>query len=229
MVSSKQKQKMIEYITENLRLAGHHAIPQSKELINNQKSNYIIVDSQKSLFLVDKIYPSIKNTHNRFTSRLKIIENILHLNNMNEVGFVFYKDGINFFRNIAKDKSWKKYDYALKEYNKTGNKYNIIEGLDPIQRMIMLRNEEKFGLKKNESKIRVIQYFQPNSSRLDEKIISFKFRPVEYDYSHKTQSEINHGFKPQNQNSAKIYEWYKKFENDGAIHFNDGLLFKKKT
>jgi len=90
------------------------------------------------------------------------------------VASVLYKDGKTFFRSAAAvgDTQGKTYkstkDLSLKEYT-----------MEDMHRMIELRPEEIFLDNRGD-----VQYFQPESERLDEDVLSYKLGPVTYDYSH---------------------------------------------
>jgi len=127
--------------------------------------------------------------------------------------FIFYKDGENFFRSAAQENSFKSRNrLALKHYS-----------MDEVNRMILLSPEER--LIRN---IRpYLQYYQPKSERLEEMLVTFKFKPVEYDYSHIPSDS---SFIPTNKSSERIFLWSEKYERgtDSSLVIKDGYV-KKST
>ena len=222
MVTKKQKSRMLEYLVENIRLGGHKAEPFTGNIVEGVKdSNYIKVDDHGLVLLVDKKYPAIKRKGNSSIPRLRLIEEASRANKRHDMAFVFYKDGQTYFRNAAEDKTWKTNDLSLKLYQPGGCYYSKVEGMTPMQRMIDLRPEEKFVLSRTKD---ILQYFQPQSPQLDEKLATFRFEPVEYDYTHETKT----GFQPPNQYSQNLKMWEKRFGNNGALTLQNGLLRKPK-
>ena len=66
-----------------------------------------------------------------------------------------------------------------------------------------------------------MQYFQPVSPRLEEGIVSYKFKTVTFDYSHVDSRER---FKPQDRQSDRLHIWIDMRLNKDEIVFDKGYL-----
>ena len=223
---------MLDYIVGQLEDSGQKVEPGNVEIVSGKKTNYINIEDKGILFLIDQYYPA-KRTSAGMVPRIPHLFTWARYQGKTDNGMVFLKDGKTYFRSAAEDKSWKKFEKSLKQYNQGGRKYQLIEGFDPMQRMIMLRPEEIFAMKQvDPSKPNFIQYYQPDTlqtgGRLDEKIITYHFAPAELDYSHQTKSEQNHGFKPKNKPSEILHIWDRcwDFEDFG---YKDHRLRPKKS
>ena len=198
MVSRKKQKQMLEYLIAKLDSEGESINPYSKELVSGIISNYISIGKNKLLFLVDKTYPN---------QALKKINNSIR-QFRKDVAYVLLKDGTIFFRNAAEKKYFKKSkNFSLKNYSN-----------EDMHKMIMFRPEETFltNIRNN-----ILQYYQPDSPRLKQGIVSFKFKPVYFDYSH---IDSNLKFKPENKNSAKLNIWIKRIENYNNFQIKNNFL-----
>ncbi len=130
--------------------------------------------------------------------------------------FLFYKDGVDFFRSAADEegtglqgKTFKlKEDGTLKNYSH-----------EDMYRMIQLTKPEIM----TREKLKTVHYYQPKSEKLEEGIVSFDFDNVVHDYSH-IPASARYG--PVTKNSKLIYMWNKdgKKEYFGKIKFKKGLF-----
>jgi len=165
MTSQKEKKQMLEYIVSKLN-GSNQKIEPVTNAFGDLKADYIGVGDNGIVFLIDKTYAkdSFENLHK------------MALINGNNAAFVFYKDGETFFRNAAESQGFKKkYGLSLKDYSQ-----------GKIQRMIEFRPEEIFMQKQN----KWLQYYQPNSDRLKECIVSYKFEPVNFNRSYLTMDKL---------------------------------------
>ncbi len=161
MTTKKQKNQMLDYLVDRLLNCGKDIVPRTKEMISGIDSNYIKVGDDGIILLVDQVYPN--NALNKLYRKAK--------KERENVGMVLYKDGKTFFRNAAEKNYFKmREDLSLRKYSN-----------DEMHRMISFRPEENFIYDKKERKL---QYFQPDSERLPEGLITFEFRPVHFDYEH---------------------------------------------
>jgi len=187
MVSKQQKKQMLDYLVTKLEGSEERVIPVKRKLVLGIESSYIMLGSDGMVFLVDQHYPAEK------------LENIYSANRENypRFGVVFLKDSKTFFRSAAAANYFKKeHELSLKHYSN-----------DAMQNMILLRPEEIFvrGLANQAW----LQYYQPDSPRLEEALASFKFGPVEFDYSH-IPSERRFG--SITQESKRLFIWHKRVE-----------------
>ncbi|GIU69484.1 MAG: hypothetical protein KatS3mg002_0720 [Candidatus Woesearchaeota archaeon] len=126
----------------------------------------------------------------------------------NNVGFIIYKDGKNFFR-AAAPKHYYKAEKRLSLKNYTD---------EELKRMIFFRPEEKFVYDIK----RKLHYYQPESDRLSEGIVTYTFKPVIFDYSH---IDSYKRFKPNNKASEKNYIWTnKEYTNKDITLINGNII-----
>ncbi len=180
MTNKKQRQMILDYLVNKLEQAGNIIQPKSRELYGI-KTNGIWVNGEEQpekslIFLVDQIFG-----RDNFEEIVK---------RFNPECFIFYKDGETFFRNAAeKVHGFRKDIKSLKYYTN-----------EQIHRMIALRPEEIFIIRRRD----ILQYYQPESERLEEAIVNFPFRPVRFNYDHINRSEK---FKPADTDSKRIFLW----------------------
>lgn len=198
MVNQKQKARMTDYVVACLEGSGPKIQPVRNQNVQGLEASCILVGNEGVVLLVDQVFP--RDSFRRlWTSACSQFGN--------NVGIVFYKDGKIFFRSAAPSKFFKKgKGLSLKGYSD-----------EDIQRMITTRPEEALAIERG----RRLQYFQPESERLSEGLVSFKFSPVTFDYSH-IDSSVQ--FKPENRESAKLYIWREKSEHTGELELKDGYL-----
>lgn len=201
MASKKEKASMRDFLVDKLK--SHHSLvePKTSHLIGDSEDvNYIEVDNAV-VFLIDRPYRG-----------RKFQRTIEDLNRIKEerLSFVFYKDGRNFFRSAARQNHFKRNDLSLKNYTS-----------EEVNQMIKTRPEEMFLWS---SRRPWLQYYQPNSSELEEGLRSFKFGRVNYDYSHIPSSE----FVSSDKDSDKLLIWTEdRFFNSG-LKVSGGYLTQQK-
>ncbi len=197
MVSKRDQNNMRDYIFASLEGAHLKIEPRSKELISGIKSHYLVLDDNGIVILVDRVYPG------------ETLPNLMRLvkEARPNVGAVLFKDGETFFRSAAEDKRFKKdQGLSLKNYSD-----------DKIHRMMLLRPEEIFLGNRNGE----VQYYQPESERLDKGIETFRFAPVIYDYSHILSCDR---FGPVTEKSKKLFIWENREHYDGNLILANGRL-----
>jgi len=208
---------MLDYIVSKIEASGEKAEPRKREIIKGSgiKTNYILIGPNKDertgiVLLVDQVFPN--DSFNRIYGVAK--------KTIPDVAAAVYKDGKKFFRSAAageentgiQSKRHKlRNDRSLKDYTD-----------EDLRKMISFRPEEEFL---RTAKNGVVQYYQPASDRLEEGIVSYKFEPVVFDYSH---LDSGARFGPVEQDSERLRIWKQSGLNMGAIFVEDGLLKAKK-
>ncbi len=199
---------MLEYLVDKFIHGGHDVTPRRNDLLgkidprwSGTISNYLLLDpdtpAKGIVFLVDQAY-----TARTFRALRGSIRNTFSNN-----AFIFLKDGKTYFRNSAERHDYKRGNgLSLKKYT-----------TDETHRMILFRPEERIVADAN---ARRIQYYQPDSARLDEKVITYTFGPVTFDYSHAHHAAID----LKNADSERIFIWKKKDEIDGPITLRNGRI-----
>jgi len=203
MVSKKELAQREEQVVEFLRrgLSEAHTITPKyldKRLVPDRKVPYLLVDMGEKKQIILPAYAHIHNQDAHLISLADIARN----QGMDTI-FLLYKDGKNFFRNAAEKKDFKRrYNLSLKHYRS-----------DETRRMILLSLEERAISKR---KIWT-QYYQPSSPRLKERLVSFRFQPVKFDYSH-IDEELQ--FKPNDRYSERLSIWHP----DSRVESKDRLI-----
>ena len=195
MPSRKEKNKMIEYIGSQLDAGGHRVIDNSFRFSwNKNELDYLKVDDDRLIFMISSPNEYTKSKTNKMLDELRY-------QNKGDSLFVFYKDGSNFFRNHAspnnkiKNKFSKlRLDRSLKDYTN-----------EDLNNSIILSEAEK-KIRENR---KTLQYYQPNSERLEELIVSFRTEPFIFDYSH---VPINDRMGPMKRNSKKLHRLTNRIE-----------------
>ncbi len=206
MPNKQEKERMIEYIGNQLYDGGHKVENKSIRFSwNNQKINYLKVDDKRIIFMINNPNEYTGEKTNSLLNELSYrVEKPL---------FVFYKDENNFFRNHASQKNSIKQkftklnnDRSLKNYSTEDLKNSLL--LSEAERKI---RENRKGL----------QYYQPKSERLEEMLIHYDLEPFIYDYSHKKPEET---FGPIQVPSKKLYFIDKKVEIPDRIEVGEFYL-----
>jgi len=188
---------MLEYLVSKLEGSATKIEPRIKEVISGIESSYVLVDEKGILLLVDQAYPNDSFQRLYCTAQ----------NSRKNVGAVLFKDGKTFFRSAARGKYFKKSDgLSLKHYTD-----------EEMHKMILFRPEESFL----NSITQWLQYYQPNSDRLQEGIVSFRFEPVTFDYSHIDPAKQ---FRPHNTNSKKLHIWRGRIFSPDMLVLDKGYL-----
>lgn len=195
MANKQQKKQMLDFLVSKLEDENRKVLPQSITLHGN-KIDYILTE-EGLILLVNK-----KFGDDNFNKVLNAIRN-----EFKNSGIVFYKDGKTFFRNAQEKYDFKrKYSLSLKNYNS-----------EQMNRMIILTPEEIIA---NNQK-NLVQYYQPNSERLEEMLVTYKYNPVNFDYSHINSHEQ---FKPDDKSSKRLYIWNDKHETNKPLKLESNIL-----
>ena len=201
MPSKKERGRMIEYVAGTLDCSGESINPTSGNVRGNDV-NYIKVGDDGAVLMVDRAFgaPTFKDIY--FDVRRQF----------SRVGAVFFKDGKTFFRSAAEKNYFKKdHQLSLKGYSD-----------NEMHRMMLLRPEE---IRVHSSKSNApLQYYQPASERLEEGIVSFRFGPVVFDYSH---IDSRYQFKPGPRESARLHIWRNKTELPVKLRLEGNILVDK--
>ncbi|MEM4637470.1 MAG: hypothetical protein QXK76_00410 [Candidatus Woesearchaeota archaeon] len=213
MITQKQQKEMLDYIVSKLEGNYSNVDPMTRKLSHGIDTNYIKVDDGLIL-LVDKFFLVKEGINNKNTLKdiyAKAINFSKEKYNNCNVGFIFYKDGKNFFRAAAPKHYYKSKGLSLKNYSEK-----------EIKRIIFFRPEEKFVYDIKG----ILQYYQPKSEKLEEGIITYEFEPVIFDYSH---IDPRSRFKPQNRISKKDHIWINgEFTNEN-IKVSNGIIISYKN
>lgn len=202
MTSKKDKQRMKDYIVSRLEKEYPHLDVRTKELVPQIKSTYIFTanNSDNVVFLLDQEYPA-----ERFNTLFKRFHN----NGVN-VTSVFLKDSKTFFRSGSEKYYYKKKKgFGLKAYSN-----------EDMRRMIFFRPEEIFV----NSMKQYLQYYQPESSRLEEGIETFEFKPAFSNYSHIEKDR----FRPLDRELKRLHIWIDRIhrKEDLKVHPTSYLVKK---
>ncbi len=209
MTSKAQKKDMLDYIVERLGNSGEMLEPRSDSEFGI-KASYIRVGAHGLVLLIDRTFS--RKEFNMLYSRA---ENYAALTEtyaptgepITKLAVVFFKDGKTYFKSAAKDIASAQRDGSLKQYTS-----------QDLHRFISCQHSEKRIIEQtihSPRKRTRIQYYQPESDRLSQALVSFTFRPVMLDYRHLAQSAIDnlvyHGKVTSRENptaeSSKMYIW----------------------
>ena len=203
MVIKREKERMKEYIADRLQSAHERIEVKTKEIVSGIKSDYILINNHDVVLLVDNTYP--KDALARFYTGAR--------SSQLDIAFVFYKNGKMFFRNAVHGE----------KPGLQGQKFKQDKGLslknytdEDMRKMISFRPEEIFVNQQRDW----LQYYQPKSEMLEEGIVSYQFRPVEFDYSHIDSDQ----FQPQNRESKRLHIWKEKVFSDGELVLDKGYV-----
>lgn len=197
MITKQQQKTMQDYLVAKLAGSSESIEPRSKEILPGITTNYILVNPDGVVLLIDKVYSgsSFEELHRRVFKQRQ------------NIGIAIYKDSETFFRSAARKKRFKKDNgLSLKNYSN-----------EELYRMILFRPEEFFIF----SRSKFIQYYQPTSSRLTEEIVSYQFTRVRFDYSHISYYDR---FQPQNTDSKKLFIWNSRMETKNPLVLKDSNL-----
>ena len=196
MITKPQQERMLEYIVGKLTNGHARVEPRHKELTNGITTNYILVDSDGIVLLADQEYPN-----ETFAELYRLVSK-----SKQDVGVLFYKGADTFFRAAAPLHHYKKRGLSMKNYSE-----------EDMRRMIMFRPEEIFMYHKDGQKL---QYYQPESARLEEGIMTYVFGPVNADYSHISSKR----FKPQDRTFIRDHIIKDEKFYDGKLKLVNGIL-----
>ena len=196
MASIPQQRQMLDYIVAKLESSAGRIIPVTRKVVRNTNTNYLEVDDNGLVILVDKKY-----TGPGFRALCRELAG-----GKTDVAVVFFKDGTTFFRNAMEANYFKsEHDLSLKHYTP-----------EQMRRMILLSPEEIFI----QDRGRDIQYYQPDSERLEEGIETFTFRPARFDYSHISSDR----FIPSNADSKRLFIWGDRRHEPGDLELAGNYL-----
>jgi hypothetical protein len=199
MVGQREKMEMRDYVVAELEGSNPKVTPITKELVSGIRSSYVKLGSTGLVLLVDQVYPN---------GSLQNIHEIAQKQNL-DMGFVFYKDRETFFRSAAKNKHFKKEQgLSLKNYSN-----------EDLRKMLLFRPEEELVY---DLRDRLVQYYQPESQRLPQGIVTFRFEPVVFDYSHILPEErVYHGI---TEESKKLRIWNGRNFSPGKVKLKHGFI-----
>ena len=211
MPNPRQKSRMRDYLVDRFRLTHVKAEPKTKEILRGLgEIDYILLGQEREgvVLMVNRHYP------NKSLNRIYEVVN-KHIPNS---GLVFFKDGKTFFRSAAagEDETGIKSKRPKLCENRSLKNYT----LEDLRKMISFRPEETFARNLKSW----VQYYQPESERLKEGIVSYKFSPVELDYSHIPSEER---FGPLTKDSERLSIWGRKYEHNSRIYLDKGLIKDK--
>lgn len=189
---------MLDYLVAHLEGSGDRVQPVTLDTAQG-RANMILVGDNGVVLLCDRTFP-----HEGF-GRLMYKAS----QGYQRIAPVFFKDGETFFRAKAGEVNYKS-DKGLSLKNYTP---------EEISKMILFRPEEQRVLGHAGG---WMQYYQPQSERLNEGLESFYFVPVKYDYSHSDSR-----FVPDEKDSNKMFLWTERRHAEGKLVLKDRLLASK--
>lgn len=197
MTNRKQRDEMRDYLVANLRGAHQRVEPVRIKGEGGVEPTTLLVDDNSAVLLVDQVFTG-KQFRKWYSAALSTKHNVVP---------VFYKDGKTFFRSAAKDNFFKQQkELSLKHYTP-----------EQMHRMIAFRPEEKIAFPRGPNGW--IQYYQPRSATLEQGVVSFKFEPVQLDYSHLPEYNLK------NTDSTRLHIWNdKKDYTTGALSLSGRFL-----
>ena len=192
-----QREAMLDYLVERLYEGGSKIEARKKKLATNFPSQYIKVNDNGIVLLCDREY-----TGSKFKKIVRAAKD-----QYENVAVVFLKDGETYFR-TANPRAHAQADGRS------------LKNLDPeqVQRIMLLRPEEiQFVNGKSGG---TIQYYQPQSARLEECLTEYRFQTVQFDYSHVG----NDRFQPLNRTSVREYMWTGNKQHKGPVTLDKRAL-----
>lgn len=213
MINKKQQKEMLDYLVAKLENSYSNVNPMTRKLSHNIDTNYIKVDDGL-LLLIDKGF-LVKENERNVNALDTVYRKALNFTKSNydnsNVGLIIYKDGKNFFRAAATKHHYKSdKGLSLKKYND-----------EQLHKMIFFRPEEKFVYENSGT----MQYYQPESEKLSQGIVTYEFEPVIFDYSH---INSNSRFKPTNKPSEKDHIWTSNKFMDEDVKLSGGIIIPYK-
>lgn len=205
MVKKEDRQKMQKFLINRLEEAekymivksdtSHILLAQKPDLVENPLMCYILLHNNK---LTEKDYQNIVNNN--------ALQGIY-------TSTVHFKDGIlNYVPAAAKG--------HLKNHGKSLKHYSPQE----INKMIKLRTPEKKTLEYL-SPSRIVNYYQPESSNLEEAIKGTELKNVKFDYSHLRPGDPGYGFSISGTTSKEF-----KIADEEFLIVNGGIeLYQPRT
>ncbi len=206
MPTKKQKERMMDYLADALEKGGHEVRPNSVRTSGERyDTNYIKTEDGLILLLDDpRLYTKNKTA--------RIINGIID-NCIENYAAVFYKDGSGFFRNHASESNAIQGKFSKLSEDRSLKKYSA----EDLHNSIILTEAERLVNRRK----KVLQYYQPESERLSEMLVSYSTEPFIFNYSH---IHPNKRYGPIEKPSEKLVRITKKWEDDGALTLHDGHL-----
>lgn len=199
MTTREQRKAMQDYIVTRLDGSGVDIEPRTRNLFGKDFS-YVLVGGEQGngiVLLLDQHY-----SRDYFLKVHKMARD-----NKKDVAVVLIKDGKTFFRAARyRGHGRRKQGRSLKRYS-----------VEQLQKLIMLHPVESF-LK---AKRTYLQYYQPESPKLDEGLECFGFKPAVFDYTHINPERR---FGPEKKSSEKLFFWeYRGHVTGGLVLDGDYL------
>ncbi|MFA6088916.1 MAG: hypothetical protein WC755_03565 [Candidatus Woesearchaeota archaeon] len=195
-MGKKELEQMIEFALNKPSLSGF--IHKNKVLVGNKETHYLIKSQETNpesvIVLADRTY-----TENDFRSLINKLS-------YHDYAVLFYKDGKKYFR-CGLNRDGDLMSLRRKQFDNRSLKHYTDEQL---RRSITLAHPERIIQERKDK----ISYYQPESERLEEEIISFVYKPIVFDYSHIPASQR---FGPVQQESKQYFEWIRKIEHNGTF------------
>ncbi len=205
MVKESEKRAMRAFLESRLADSNLNIKPVRKEIVSGSgiNSDYMLIGDDGIVLMVNQAYPNnlLARIHGGIVNNLE--------KPRKNFGFVFFKDGKTFFRSAAaRDYAYKsKRNLSLKNYD-----------AEEMRRIMLLRPEE---IHVSEDRNGWVQYYQPQSARLPEALVTYKYGNVEFDYSHLAGTD---DFRPADTESKRLYIWNRKVEASGRLRLIGGML-----
>jgi hypothetical protein len=202
MVSTNLKKQMMDYLVS--RLEGNMPLVSCSKLVlsGQDKTSYIKVGDTGLVLVIDRIYSG--DSFSELYSRAQ-------KQSSSNVATVFIKDGKTFFRSAAQKNYFKQSNQlSLKNYTP-----------EQMQEMLLLRSEEIVLV----NRARKLQYYQPESPRLEEGVETFDFGAVRFDYSHIDPAVK---FKPKDGFSERLFLHKSRNHQNGQLDLISGYLVPRK-
>jgi hypothetical protein len=216
MVSQRQKQQMKDYVVAKLEGSSDSIKPIEKEILPGITSNYVLINKDGAVILVDQPYPN-----DGLSKLTDLFRN--PTNGRVHIAYLVFKDGKTFFRNAAHGE----------EAGLSGVKYKSDKGLslkdytpEQVRRMITFRPEEKYVRRRNmdnTGNFGWVQYYQPASEGLEEGVESFRFGNVTFNLDHLDSSAR---FGETYRDSERLFIWddQQRRHNPGQIKLEGRYL-----
>ncbi|MBT7902901.1 hypothetical protein HN587_03485 [Candidatus Woesearchaeota archaeon] len=167
MVSRAEKNKMMKFMVHRLEESGLY-------VIMNQDHEHLVVREKPEEVETPKTIYVVGHNRRRTSDELATLQGTNRSQGV-YTAHVFHKKTVHtdpkkdFFIRLM-DVSAARYDKSLKNYT-----------WDAIQAMLYLRGLEKDV---GQAYLQMLNYYQPETARLDESVRVFKLDPVNLDYSH---------------------------------------------
>ncbi|MFP4524111.1 MAG: hypothetical protein ACLFO2_02210 [Candidatus Woesearchaeota archaeon] len=228
---SQQLDEMVAYLSKQLEAGGQ--LVERKRVSKNHPHNhagrhidYLQDQEGNILFPVDGKYTdSPQRRSGRKIKHPKAFTKAYSLLDNHSQGHclpVFYKDGDTFFRSL--------YDPQFKDHPEKDSFEHLSH--EEKTRLIVPTPEEKKAVEESRTDRDVqgsaLTYYQPESERLDEMVVSYQVRPAILDLRNKPHLRQFYGGQEQVQ-SKRVSQWDRKLEKPGPLNYQHHKLFNKKS